>query len=61
MIELNKKKLLPEKVVDTLLTNIKNSKKIIYAQNFKQYLEQARDIRALVGSKKSDNYEWDLI
>ena len=44
LIELNKKRLIPEKEIENLLKNIKNSAKTVYASSMESYLQDAKNI-----------------
>ena len=60
LIELNEKRLIPEKELENMLTNIKNSQKTIYQSTLESYLQsglnlvkeqvgKVRDSKKLVG------------
>ena len=52
LIELNKKKLIPENELANLLRNIKESKKMVYTNTIGDYLAEAVQIVSDLKSKK---------
>lgn len=52
MIELNKKKLIPEKELDNVLKNLKNAHKTVYHKSLKGYLDSKKDLLTSAGIGK---------
>jgi hypothetical protein len=52
MIELNQKRLIPEKQIANWLTNIKNTNKHIYEDSISAYIEEANKIGKKQKKKK---------
>ena len=58
MIELNKKKLVPENELANLLKNIKESQKVVYTPKVLDYLQEAVQIVSDLKLKKKQVQKW---
>ena len=55
MIELNEKRLIPEKQLASWLENLKSSQKKVYAESVTSYLKESND---LISELKANKKKW---
>ena len=56
LIELNERRLIPQKELENMLTNIKNAPKTIYQSNLESYLQSGLN---LVKEQMGKNRKWE--
>ena len=59
LIELNEKRLIPEKELENMLTNIKNSQKTIYQSTLESYLQSGLNLVKEQVGKVRDSKKWE--